>query len=132
MQVDGYNDGTNNAYNPTTVGNPTTVDDHFRQQYFENLDLIISSIKYRFIQPAFTVFLKMEQMLLNILQQKNYSNELAYVKQVYGTDINPVALQTESFSFYTMFKSISVATFDDIFIAYHWYRTSLLSSTWFW
>ena len=49
----------------------TSPEEYFRQQYFENPDLIISSIKDRFDQPDFTAFLKTQQLLLNIIHDKN-------------------------------------------------------------
>ena len=68
FQVEGYSNSANTYH-------PTTPEQYFRQQYFENLDLIISSIKDRFNQPAFTAFLKMEQLLLNIILDNNYEDE---------------------------------------------------------
>ena len=70
-------------------------EEYFRQQYFENLDLIISSIKCHFNQPAFRAFLKMEQLLLNIIHDKNYKDELAFVFNVYKDDIDPMQVRTE-------------------------------------
>ena len=64
FQAEGCNNSAN-TYHPTTPGQ------YFRQQYFENLGLIISSIKDHFNQPAFTAFLKMEQLLLNIILDNN-------------------------------------------------------------
>jgi hypothetical protein len=119
MQIDGYNNN-NNAYNPITV------EEHFRQQYFESLDLVVSSIKERFNQPVFIAFLKMEQMLLNMIQKKDYTAELKHVLKVYGTDVDPIAFDTEVFSFSVMFKTTPVQSFDEILR----HLTSLPSSQW--
>ena len=71
FQFEGYSNNAN-TYHPTTPG------EYFRQQYFENLDLIISPIKDCFNQPAFRAFLKMlEQLRLNIIHVKHYGDELA-------------------------------------------------------
>ena len=43
--------------NSANIYHPTTPEQYFRQQYFENLNLIMSSIKERFNQPVFTEFL---------------------------------------------------------------------------
>ena len=67
MQIDGYGDKNDNTHHPTTV------EEYFRQQYFANLGLIILSIKDRFNQPAFLAFLKMEQLLLNTIDQSRHS-----------------------------------------------------------
>ena len=45
FQVEGYSNSANTYH-------PTTPEQYFRQQYFENLDLIISSIKDRFFQST--------------------------------------------------------------------------------
>ena len=63
FEVDGYSNNTNPYH-------PTPSEEYFKQQYFENLDLIISSIKARFNQLAFTAFLKMEQLLLISFMKK--------------------------------------------------------------
>ena len=71
FQVEGYSNSANTYH-------PTTPEQYFRQQYFENLDLI-TSIKNHFNQLAFTAFLKIKRLLLNIILNNNYENELAYV-----------------------------------------------------
>ena len=40
----------------------------------------------------------MEQLLLNIILDNNYEDELAYVFNVYKDDIDPMQVQTVSFS----------------------------------
>ena len=83
FQVDGYSNSANTYY-------PTTPEQYFRQKYFENLNLVISSVKDRFNQPAFTAFFKMEQLLLNIILDNNYEDELAFVFNIYNDDIDPI------------------------------------------
>ena len=107
FQVEGYSNSANTYH-------PTTPEQYFRQQYFENLDLIISSIKDRFNQPAFTAFLKMEQLLLNIILDNNYEDELAYVFTVYKDDIDSMQVQMEAFSMSTMFQGSNCKQFSDI------------------
>ena len=100
--------------NSANTYHPTTPEQYFRQQYFENLDLVISSIKDRFNQPAFTAFLKMEQLLLNIILDNNYEDELAYVFTVYKDDIDSMQVQMEAFSMSTMFQGSNCKQFSDI------------------
>ena len=90
FQVEGYSNNANTYH-------PTTPEQYLRQQYFENLDLIISSIKDRFNQPTFMAFLKIEELLLNINLHNNYEDELAYVLNVYKDDIDPMQDQTKPF-----------------------------------
>ena len=49
MQVGGYD-------NDDTVYYPATAKDYYKQQYFETLDLVISSIKERFDQAVLLYF----------------------------------------------------------------------------
>lgn len=109
MQIEGYTDNDDNAHHPKTP------EDYFREHYFDSLDLIISSIKDRFNQPAFVAFLKMEQLLLNIISDNNYDNELEYVLNTYKDDIDPVQIRTEAFSVSTMFRETSCTNFSDVF-----------------
>lgn len=68
------------------------MEEYFWQQYFENLDLIISSIKDRFNQPAFVAFLKVEQLLLNIIDKTDYENEPKYVLNISKNDLDLVQI----------------------------------------
>ena len=45
----------------------------------------------------------MEQLLLKIILDNNYKDELAYVFNVYKDDIDFVQIQTEAFSMSIMF-----------------------------
>ena len=56
----------------------------------------------------------MEQLLLNIILDNNYEDELAYVFNVYKDDIDPMQVQTEAFSMSTMFQGSNCKTFSDI------------------
>ena len=46
----------------------------------------------------------MDQLLLNIIHNKNYEDELAYVFNVYKDDIDPMQVRTEAFSMSAMFQ----------------------------
>ena len=107
MQIDGYT-ATCDAYHPDSV------EDYYKQQYLETLDLIVSSIKDRFDQPSFLSFLKMEQFLLNAINGKDFDAELDYIVKTYGNDIDPIQIRTEAFTLRTMFKGASCATFVDM------------------
>ena len=101
FQVEGYSNSANTYH-------PTIQEQYFREQYFENLNLIKSSMKYRFNQPNFKAFLKMEQLLLNIILDNNYEDELAYLINAYKGDIDPMQVQTELFSMSTMFQGSKI------------------------
>ena len=56
----------------------------------------------------------MEQLLLNIILDNNYEDELAYVFNVYKDDIDPMQVQTEAFSLSTVFQGSNYKNFSDI------------------
>ena len=56
----------------------------------------------------------MEQLLLNIIQNKNYEDELAYVFDVYKDDIDPMQVWVEAFSMSTMFQGSNCTNFSGI------------------
>ena len=72
------------------------MEEYFWQQYFENLDLIISSIKDRFNQPAFVAFLKVEQLLLNIIDKTDYENEPKYALNISKNDLDLVQIHNSN------------------------------------
>ena len=65
-----------------------TIEDHYRQCYFEALDLAISSIQERFDQPGYVIYQNLEELLLKAASGRDYSSELQYVIGFYGNDFN--------------------------------------------
>ena len=56
----------------------------------------------------------MEKLLLNIIHDKNYEDELAYMVNVYKDDIDPMQVPTEAFSMSIMFQGSNCTNFSDI------------------
>ena len=48
----------------------TTVEEHYRRQYFEALDLAISGIRKRFDQPGYAVYKNLEWLLVTAANQQ--------------------------------------------------------------
>ena len=63
------------------------VQDYFRKQYYEALDIVINDIKRRFQQDNFTLVSKIEKLLLDAASGNNFTipDEL---KEVYARDID--------------------------------------------
>ena len=59
-------------------------------------------------------FLQMEQLLLNIILDNNFEDEIAYVFNVYKDDIDSTQAQTEAFLMFTMFQGSNCKNFSDI------------------
>ena len=72
-----------------------TPKDYYRQIYYESLDLIVQSIKDRFDQPGYKVYRSLEDLVLKAANKLDFSEELASVKDVYGTDLDESTLQVQ-------------------------------------
>ncbi len=80
-----------------------TIQDHYRQQYFEAIDLAISSIQDRFDQPGYAIYRNLEALLLKAAKKENYFAELKEVMDFYGNDFNESELSTQLQIFGTNF-----------------------------
>ena len=67
---------------------PITVEDKFRQNFFEALDLIVSSIESRFDQPGYKVYRNLQQLLVKAANKEDFhmGSELELVTDFYGQD----------------------------------------------
>ena len=67
---------------------PLTVEDKFRQNFFEALDLIVSSIESRFDQPGYKVYRNLQQLLVKAANKEDFhtGRELEKVTDFYGQD----------------------------------------------
>ena len=50
-----------------------TVEEHYRLQYFEAVDLAVASIKDRFDQPGYVMYRNLEELLLKGAAGSNFS-----------------------------------------------------------
>ena len=64
-------------------------------RFIESLDLIVQSIKDRFEQPEYKVYRSLEDLILKAANKLDFSEELATVKDVYGTDLDESTLQVQ-------------------------------------
>ena len=60
----------------------------YRRIFFEALDLIICGIQTRFDQPGYQVYCKLENLLLKAANKENFDEELQFVTEFYGDDLN--------------------------------------------
>ncbi len=72
-----------------------SVEELYRTQYYEALDLATVSIKDRFEQPGYAVYQNLEELLLKSANNKDYSVELQEVLKLYDDDFNEVELTTQ-------------------------------------
>ncbi len=84
-----------------------TVEDHYRQIYFEALDLAVTSIQDRFDQPGYVMYKNLEQLFVKAANKCDYSVEFQEVITMYGDDFNESELSTQLQIFGSSFSSVS-------------------------
>ena len=77
----------------------SSVEEYYRQAYFEVLDVIWSTIEDRFRQPGYQLYSNLEQLLLKAVRKENYSSEFDFVTKFYESDLNVHALETQLLTF---------------------------------
>ena len=77
----------NSIFTSTTIPQ-TTIQPVYRRIFFEALDLIICGIQTRFDQPGYQVYCKLENLLLKATNKENSDEELQFVTEFYGEDLN--------------------------------------------
>lgn len=77
------------------VFHSTTVEEHYRHQYFEALDLAISTIRQCFNQPGYTVYKNLEALLVKDANNEDNSSHFKQVTSFYHDDIKPSDLNVQ-------------------------------------
>ena len=72
---------------------PSDPEAFYRQQCYEALDLIISSINERFDQPGYRIYKHLEELLLKAVQKKDLEDCLTTVTSFYQSDFDPAQLR---------------------------------------
>ena len=84
-----YEDNGSEGYHPVE---PKA---HYRQMYYQAIDLVIAAINNRFNQADYDIYAKLEQVLLLAATNGNYSRELTEVTKFYKDDFNKSDLETQ-------------------------------------
>ena len=66
----------------------STVQDLYRQYYYEALDGAISTIQSRFDQPGCVMYCNLEDLLIKAANQQDFTQEVLKVTEFYGPDLN--------------------------------------------
>ena len=72
---------------------PVEVEGHYKQIYFEALDLLICGIQNRFNQPGYRVYSKLKDLIVKAANKRDHKEELEFVTNFYGEDFNAQELQ---------------------------------------
>ena len=73
----------------------TSVEEHYRQLYFEALDLVITGITDRFDQPGYVIYKNLEGLLVKAANNAPYDDCLNEVVSFYKDDFNSTELTTQ-------------------------------------
>ena len=87
-----------------------TVEEHYRLQYYEAIDLAVASIKDRFDQPGYAMYCNLEGVLLKGAAGTDYSEELTKVSELYHElDTSLLKLQLSNLATHFQDNSITVS-----------------------
>lgn len=81
-----------------------SVEDMYRQIYFQAIDNLSSAIKDRFDQRDYKIYSNVEQVLLKAASSKDFSVELGKVIEFYGDDFSRDKLQSQLETFKSNFQ----------------------------
>ena len=73
----------------------STPKSHYRQVYYEALDLLVQAIEDRFNQSGYRTYHCLEALMLKAVKKGNFSGELKAVLEVYSTDLNASDLKLQ-------------------------------------
>ena len=73
----------------------STVEDHYRQAYFEVLDLAIASISDRFNQPGYAIYQNIESLIVSAANCEPFDQHLKEVVEFYENDLNSSLLSAQ-------------------------------------
>ena len=93
---------------------PTTPRDHYRKQFYQPIDVLISSVRDLFDQPSCLVFENLESLLIKTLKGKEASAEMKLAREKYATDINMNDLNVQLATFKVLMKDKQIEHFQDL------------------
>ena len=93
---------------------PTTPRDHCRKQFYQAIDVLISSVRDRFDQPSFLVFENLESLLIKTLKGEETSAEMKIARDKYAADVSMSDLNVEFATFKVLMKDKQIEHFQDL------------------
>ena len=75
---------------------------------------MIASVKERFNQPSYKTFASLENLLLGVINNGPYEEEMQHLTNIYDDNVDANALIMEFDLFKTIFKDTTPICFDDI------------------
>ena len=96
---------------------PKTPKEHFKKIYHDSFEKLVKFIEERFTQVGFETYKHLENLILNVAQSKDFSEDFEFVTQFYESDFDKSRLKSELEMFQAAFSSQSMLqepTFKDI------------------
>ena len=87
---------------------------HYRQVYFEALDLITNCISQRFDQPGYQNYKFLQELLVKAVKGEEYLSELKFLCDFYGEDICESRLRVQLETLASTFKDQEGTSLADI------------------
>ena len=84
-----YEDGGAEPYHPPDVKQ------HYKQIYFQSVDLAIATIENRFEQKDYKTYSALEQLIIKAAAKRDYLEELNEVVSFYASDFSKSELETQ-------------------------------------
>ena len=91
---------------------PEGIEEHYRQIYFEVLDLAITCVKKRFDQAGYRTYQVTENLLLKAVRE-DFTAELESASSFYGNDFSTPTLQVQLEKLKTQFENENHITLQD-------------------
>ena len=72
-----------------------TVEDQYRQIYYQAIDTVVGTIRDRFDQDRYKTYLNLENLLLKAIRNESFEQGINFVTNFYGADFNKANLRTQ-------------------------------------
>ena len=95
-----------------------TAEEHYRLQYYEVLDVVITSIKTRFEQPGYLMYKNLEDLLVRAANNQSFDESLGCVTALYKNDFDRSLLSAQLQNLgpaFTQFSRAEPASLRDCF-----------------
>jgi len=90
------------------------VEEHYRGQYYEAIDITIATVEKHFDQPGYAMYCNLEGLLIKSAKQQYFSAEFKVATDFYGSDLKPSSLSAQLATFGSQFTdSPDSITLDD-------------------
>ena len=86
---------------------PKSAKEFYNKIYLESLEVLVKFLEERFAQEGFETYKQLENLILKAARGQDYSQELEFVTDFYGTDFSKDSLKSQLETFGAAFRSDS-------------------------